>query len=131
MGGDLRPRLSQDSGIGTVLANDSVPPATIVVDVDAWQSLVRVFLGLFRRRGVENRHKISRENLHAMRLSTGVKTDLHERIILGEVRLVQNVGFEVVVDQRLPSRGKTEDIEAINAGKVLQLLAREYSLNRK
>lgn len=56
-----------------------------------------------------------------MSLSTRVKTDLHQRVVLVEVRLVQNVGFEVVVDQWLPSRGQTEDIEAINTGKVLNL----------
>lgn len=75
----------------------------------------------------EIRHRVSRENLHAMSLSTRVKTNLHERIVLVEIRLVQNVGFEVVVDQWLPSRGQTEDIEAINTSKVLRLLAREHS----
>lgn len=89
-------------------------------------SLVRVFLGFFRHRGVQNMRTVSRENLHAMSLSTRVKTNLHERIVLVEVRLVQNVGFEVVVDQRLPSCRQTEDIEAINTGKVLNLTLRHF-----
>lgn len=68
-----------------------------------------------------DRHNVSRENLHAMRLSTSIKTDLHERIVLVEIRLVQDVGFEVVVDQRLPSRRQAEDIEAIDTGEMLHL----------
>lgn len=56
-----------------------------------------------------------------MSLSTSIKTNLHERVILVEVCLVQNVGLEVVVDQRLPSRRQAEDIEAIDTGKVLHL----------
>lgn len=121
MRSDLRPSLGQYSGIRTVLANNTVPPATIVVDVDAGGSLVRVFLGFFRRCGIENRHRVSRENLHAMSLSTRVKTDLHERVVLVEVRLVQNVGFKVVVDQGLPSCWQTEDVEAINTSEVIDL----------
>lgn len=57
-----------------------------------------------------------------MSLSTSIKTNLHERVVLVEVRLVQNVGFEVVVDQRLPSCWQTEDIEAINTGEVLPVV---------
>lgn len=70
---------------------------------------------------MENRDSISLKNLHAVRLSTSIKTNLHERVVLVEVRLVQNVGLEVVVDQWLPSRRQTEDIEAIDTGKVLHL----------
>lgn len=124
MRSDLRPRLCKYASVWSILANNSVPPATIVVDVDAGGSLVRVFLGFSRRCGVKNRHRVNRENLHAMSLSTRVKTDLHQRVVLVEVRLVQNVGFEVVVDQWLPSRGQTEDIEAINTSKVLNLTLR-------
>lgn len=58
---------------------------------------------------------------HAVSLSTSIKTNLNQSIILVEIRLVQNVGFEVVVDQWLPGRRQTEDIEAINTGKVLHL----------
>ena len=61
------------------------------------------------------------ENLHAMSLSTSIETNLHECVVLVEIRLVQNVGFKVVVDQRLPSSRQTEDIEAIDTGKVLHL----------
>jgi hypothetical protein len=64
-------------------------------------------------------------NLHAMSLSTSIKTNLHERIILVEIRLVQDIGFEVVVDQWLPRRRQTEDVEAINAGKVLPTVMRQ------
>lgn len=59
------------------------------------------------------------ENSHAMSFSAGIETNLDERVILLKVRLVQDVGFEVVVDQRLPSCRQTEDVEAINTGKVL------------
>jgi hypothetical protein len=55
-------------------------------------------------------------------LSTSIKTNLYERVVFVEIRLVQNVGFEVVVDQRLPSRRQTEDVEAINTGKVLPVV---------
>lgn len=121
MRSNLRPRLCKYASVRSILANNSVPPATIVVDVDAGESLGKVFLGLLRRCGAETKHRVSKENLHAMRLSARVKTNLHERVVLVEIRLVQNIGFEVVVDQWLPSRGQTEDIEAINAGKVLNL----------
>ena len=56
-----------------------------------------------------------------MSLSARVKTDLYERVVLVEVRLVQNVGFKVVVDQGLPSCWQTEDIEAINTSEVIDL----------
>ena len=59
--------------------------------------------------------------LHAMSLSTSIKANLHECVVLVEIRLVQNVGFEVVVYQWLPSRWQAEDIEAIDTGKVLHL----------
>ena len=63
-----------------------------------------------------------------MSLGTGIQTDLHDRIVLIEVRLVQNVGFEVVVDERLPSRRQTEDIEAIDTGKVLPIVSASAKL---
>lgn len=57
-----------------------------------------------------------------MSLSTSIKTDLHKRVVLVEISLIQNVGFEVVVDQWLPSRWQAEDIEAINTGEVLPIV---------
>jgi len=67
-------------------------------------------------------------NLHAVSLSTGIKTNLDERIVLVEVRLVQNIGLEVVIDQWLPGGGQTEDIEAINASKVLPAVRRQQRI---
>ena len=59
-----------------------------------------------------------------MSLSTSIKANLHECVVLVEIRLVQNVGFEVVVYQWLPSRWQAEDIEAVRVDEVLHLARR-------
>lgn len=63
-----------------------------------------------------------------MSLSTSIQTNLHECVVLVEIRLVQDVGFEVVVDQRLPSRWQTEDIETIDTGKALPIVSASAKL---
>jgi hypothetical protein len=40
--GDLGPGLGEDRGRGTVLADDTAPPAAVVVDVDAGDSVSEV-----------------------------------------------------------------------------------------
>jgi hypothetical protein len=58
---------------------------------------------------------------HAIGLRASVQANLDNFAILCKVGCIELVGLEIVVDQWLPRRRQTEDIEAIVVDEVLHL----------
>ena len=75
-----------------------------------WETLVVVFGGSWYS--------------HAISTRTRVQADLDQVVVLGKVGGVEDVGLEVIVDQRLPGRGQAEDVEAVGVDEVLHLALR-------
>lgn len=61
---------------------------------------------------------------HAIGAGACVQAGLHQLVVLVKVCGVEFVGHEIVVDERLPCRRQTEDVEAVGVGEVLHLTLR-------
>jgi hypothetical protein len=115
--GDLGPGLGEDGGAGAVLADDAVPPAAVVVDVDAGGMCQRHFMEWYR----SWISRIIREYSHAIGVRAGIEADLDNFVVLCKISSIEHVGLEVVVDKWLPRRRKAEDVEAVGVDEVLHL----------